>query len=101
MEQPFRGMTYNVLIYELKVMTTIPQDLVLELMEDLSFNSRNPEADVEIAEQIASNQYYTMADLISTLKGYSGSKAVDQRVKEYKEFMLEYRPEFQQYFQGI
>ncbi len=47
----------------------LPHYLVLELMGQASF-SRREEEDISIAEAIASNTYYSLEDLVDTIKGY-------------------------------
>lgn len=65
---------------------TIPHDVVTEFIGQASF-SPNGERDVEIAEQIASQSYNSLEDLVKTCKGssspeYKFEKAWDKAYQE-------------------
>jgi len=51
-----------------KVKDQLPQEVILEFLGNVSFSS-NPEGDVSIAEQIASNNYSSLQNLIDTCRG--------------------------------
>lgn len=64
----------------LKEQESLPQDVVCEFLGGISF-SRNSEHDVKIAEDIASNTYTDMEDLIRTAHGM-----IEQTPKKERDF---------------
>lgn len=72
----------------------IPQDIVCEFLGGISF-SKDEEKDVAIAEQIASNTYNSMDDLIGTCKGFIETKS---KLEAFEAYIIDCKSETNTFF---